>query len=157
MKGVKLSESDLQKAVIARAQELRWRVMHPLPGQTPKGRWGTATQGDGRGFPDLTLVRERIVFVELKAEREYLKPAQKLWRDWILAAGGEYHIWKPTQWFDGSIDLILGALHPVLPVAFDEQEDPARYARLLKACNGDELQAKRVFGALPKRETAPPE
>lgn len=154
--GVRLSEAELQRAVIGRAQQLRWKVMHPLPGQTPKGRWSTATQGDGKGFPDLTLVRERIVFVELKAKGKYLSTSQQMWRDWLLEAGGEWYCWKPTQWFDGSIDAILGALPLVVFPFRDVKDDPERYQRLLKACSGDEMQATRIFKALPERETAPP-
>jgi len=155
--GAKLSEADLQRGVIERAQQLRWKVMHPLPGQTARGSgWATATQGDGKGFPDLTLVRERIVFVELKAQGKYLSAEQKMWRDWILDAGGEWYCWRPAQWFDGSIDTILGALPSVVFPPRDVEDDPERYRRLLKACSGDEVQATRIFGALPERETAPP-
>ena len=155
--GAKLTEADLQRGVIERAQQLRWKVMHPLPGQTARGSgWATVTQGDGKGFPDLTLVRDRIMFVELKAEGKYLSVEQKMWRDWILTAGGEWYCWKPAQWFDGSIDTILGAQLSVVILARDVSEDPARYGRLLRACSGDERQAKRIFQALPQRETAPP-
>jgi hypothetical protein len=105
---VKLSESDLQKAVIEMAQRHHWKVMHPLPGRTARGTgWATTTQGNGKGFPDLTLVRERIVFVELKAEGKYLAAEQKEWRDAILAAGGEWYCWKPKDLFGGTIDKAL--------------------------------------------------
>jgi len=151
----KLTEGAFQKVVIELAQRFDWKVMHPLPGVSPKGRWSTATQGNGRGFPDLTLVRERIMFVELKADGRYLSVWQKMWRDSLLAAGGEWHCWKPAQWFDGTVERILGAHLPVPPRPIEE--DPAQYQRLLEACDGDAQQAGRVFRVLPKRETAPPE
>jgi hypothetical protein len=140
-------ESDLQKAVIGRAQFLGWKVMHPLPGKTGKG-WATSTQGDGKGYPDLTLVRERMMFVELKAEGKYLSVEQKLWRDWIIAAGGEWYCWKPLQWFDKSIDMILGVKYPTVSVARDVQ-DQTKLDRLVKACGGDVEQARRVYDSLP--------
>jgi hypothetical protein len=148
-----MTESILQKAVIGRAQELRWKVMHPLPGQIPRGRgYATVTQGDGKGYPDLTLVRERIVFVELKGEGKYLSIEQKMWRDWIIGAGGEWYCWKPLQWFDGTVDSILGvSLPPVVP----EILDPDKFARLLAGCDGNEEQALRIYAVL-EREAAPP-
>ena len=146
--GVRVTESDLQRGVIELAQRLRWKVMHPLPAQTRKG-WATATQGDGQGYPDLTLVRERIVFVELKAEGKYLSVNQKMWRDWILGAGGEWYCWKPLQWFDGTIDEILGVHLPHHPEPADlEVTDPGRFARLLKACSGDKTQAQRIYNVV---------
>jgi hypothetical protein len=153
-----VKEADLQRGVIERAQQLRWKVMHPLPGQTKKG-WATATQGDGKGYPDLTLVRERIIFVELKAAAKYLTREQKLWRDWLLAAGAEWYMWKPLQWFDGTIDSILGVHLPVVAaVPPPEITDTDKFERLLNACMGDEAQARRVYAVLtPERETAPPQ
>lgn len=52
-----------------------------------------------RGFPDLVLVRPpRVIFAELKKEGEYLKPAQKPWRDALLACPGvEYYLWRPSD------------------------------------------------------------
>lgn len=154
--GLKVTEADLQRAVIQRARLFGWKVMHPLPAQTSRGSgWATATQGDGRGYPDLTLVRERIVFAELKAEGKYLGEGQKLWRDWILAAEGEWYCWKPSQWFDGTIDRVLGALHPYRPV--DETIlDTDRYKRLLQACGGNEESARRVYHTVTQWETASP-
>jgi hypothetical protein len=128
-----LKEADLQKAIIARAQSLGWKVMHPLPGQTPRGAgWATSTSGDGKGFPDLTLVRERIVYAELKAHGKYLTIEQKMWRDWILAAGGESKV-------EFSI-----------PDNTDE-----RWVRILQASGGDVEQASRVYSSLERGAASP--
>ena len=151
-----MKESDLQRGVIERAQQLGWLVMHPLPGQTRKG-WATTTQGNGKGFPDLTLVRERIIFAELKAAAKYLTAEQRVWRDAILGAGGEWYCWKPLQWWDGTIDAILGVRYPSVP-GDEEITDEERFARLVKACSGDEDQARRIYYVLAlERETAPPQ
>lgn len=146
-----LLEADLQKAIIARAQSLGWKVMHPLPGQTRDG-WATTTQGDGKGYPDLTLVRERIVWAELKADGKYLSVEQKLWRDWILAAGGEWYCWKPKEWFDGTVDVVLGVK---LPPDLGPVPDDERWDRILLACDGNVEQAHLIHASL-QRGTAPP-
>lgn len=51
------------------------------------------------GFPDLTLVRERVVFVELKrhATAAKLSPHQEQWRDALTRAGAEYYLWRPAD------------------------------------------------------------
>lgn len=49
------------------------------------------------GFPDLTLVRDRVIFVELKrhAASAKLSPHQELWRDRLQSAGAEWYLWRP--------------------------------------------------------------
>ena len=51
-----------------------------------------------KGFPDLVCVRRNVLFVELKTFFGQLKPAQEEWRDWILAAGGQWELWRPQHW-----------------------------------------------------------
>lgn len=149
-----MTEAVLQRAVIELAQVIGWKAMHQLPAMTKKG-WATTTQGDGRGFPDLILVRERIMFVELKVDGRYLNAFQRMWRDWILAAGGEWYCWKPAQWRDGTIEDILRS---ELRDETSEIIDPDRFARLLKACSGDERQARRVYSSIALlTRTAPPQ
>jgi len=58
----------------------------------------TPVQADGAGFPDLVLARERVVFVELKAEKGTLNDNQLAWQDALRAAGVEYHCFKPRDW-----------------------------------------------------------
>ena len=49
------------------------------------------------GFLDLVLVRERIVFAELKTERGKVTLMQRAWLDAIVAAGGEAYCWRPSD------------------------------------------------------------
>ena len=145
---MKMDESTLQKAVIELAQRHGWKVMHPLPGRTKKG-WSTATQGDGRGYPDLTLVRERLMWVELKAEGKYLSAEQKMWRDWIIAAGGEWHLIRPLQWFDGTVDRVLADLLGEPGTLTDAL---SAWDQLVTRCEAAEADAKQLREALSEIE-----
>ncbi len=95
---VKVSEAQFQKAVIELAHRFNWRVAHFRTAQTSKGAWVTPVAADGAGFPDLCLVRDRVVFAELKAPGKQLSPRQVEWAEAIHKAGGEFYCWKPTDW-----------------------------------------------------------
>lgn len=58
----------------------------------------TAVQGDGAGFPDLVLVRERVVWVELKSDIGVLSDEQEIWIAMLHRAGQEVYVWKPCDW-----------------------------------------------------------
>lgn len=49
------------------------------------------------GFPDETLVRDRIVFLELKTEKGKLSPAQRDWLTALIRADGEAYVVRPSQ------------------------------------------------------------
>lgn len=49
------------------------------------------------GFPDLVLVKDRTIFVELKTNEGKLTVDQCLWRDALRAAGSEWHLWRPRD------------------------------------------------------------
>lgn len=93
-----VKEADLQAAVVDVARRLGYMVAHFRPARTTQG-WRTPVSGDGAGFPDLVLVgNDRILFVELKSQRGRLTADQERWRDQLVAAGGEWHLWKPSDW-----------------------------------------------------------
>jgi hypothetical protein len=92
-----LLEADWQRTVIEAAHVLGWRVGHFRKARTNKG-WRTPVSADGKGFPDLVLVRDRIVYAELKSETGKPSLDQKAWRDAILGAGGEWYLWRPGDW-----------------------------------------------------------
>lgn len=102
-----MTESQLQDAVIDCARTLGWMCAHFRPAKTTSGRWVTPVQADGAGYPDLTLVRDRVIFAELKNARRPLEPEQVVWRAWLEAAGAEYHLFRPADWVDGTIENIL--------------------------------------------------
>lgn len=59
------------------------------------------------GWPDLVLVRERIVYVELKTMKGAVTPAQREWHDALVFAGGETYVWRPCCWNSGEIERVL--------------------------------------------------
>jgi hypothetical protein len=93
-----LLEIDFQKAVLDLAKRNGWRTAHFRPGRTSNGGWKTAVAGDGKGFVDLVLVRERVVWAELKIPPNTLSVDQLSWRDALLAAGQEWYEWTPKDW-----------------------------------------------------------
>jgi hypothetical protein len=95
-----VSEADYQAKVIETAQLYGWRVAHFRPMQSQAGEWRTAVAADGKGFPDLVLVHPTrgIIFAELKSEIGQLAPDQKVWRDTLIKARGNWHCWKPSDW-----------------------------------------------------------
>ena len=61
--------------------------MHPLAPkvahfpaiQDVRGTWRTPVAADGKGFPDLLLVRDRVIAVECKGEKEPVRREQEAW------------------------------------------------------------------------------
>lgn len=102
-----LPGSLLQKDIVKRAQGLGWRCATFTAVQDIRGVWRTPAKGDGKGFPDIVLVRERLMMVEVKGATEALYPEQKIWVEWLTEAGVEHYVWRPKDWFDGTIDKIL--------------------------------------------------
>ena len=107
----KISEAELQTAVIRYARLNHWLVCHFRPAQMRSGRWATPMQGDV-GFPDCVFVRgERLVFAELKAQGRKPTPEQETWlqalRDAAPLGEHETYVWSPRQWIDGTIERVL--------------------------------------------------
>lgn len=100
-------EADLQVAVIEIARFLGWRVAHFRPALTSKG-WRTPVSADGKGFPDLFMVRrERVLAVELKGDRGRVTPEQADWLRALSDAGVEVAMWMPYHLDDGSVERVL--------------------------------------------------
>ncbi len=105
-----MSEAALQAAVIGLARLLGYRVAHFRPAETKQG-WRTPVQADGKGFPDLVLVRAgRLLFVELKAARGRISAEQGLWLETLAtvqADGLSIHVWQPIDWTSGLVERVL--------------------------------------------------
>ena len=55
------------------------------------------TQGSRPGFPDQVLIRDRIIFAELKREKGAPTDHQVEFLDGIAKAGGEVYLWRPSD------------------------------------------------------------
>lgn len=91
------SEDDFQADLIDYLHSRGWKVAHFRKARTKDG-WRTAVAADGKGWPDLVCVRERLVFIEAKSETGKLSKEQKLWRQWLIAARAEWYCWRPSDW-----------------------------------------------------------
>lgn len=92
-----MTEEDFLKSVIDLAKLTGWKVFHARAAMTSKG-WRTPVQADGAGFPDLVLVRERVIFIELKSEKGKVSDSQWAWKDALQSAMAEFYIWRPSEW-----------------------------------------------------------
>lgn len=70
----------------ALANQLGWTSYHTL-----------RSKGSKTGYPDRTLVRDRILFVELKREKTQPTNDQVMWLDKLAKAGGEVYLWRPSD------------------------------------------------------------
>ncbi len=92
------TEAAFTRDVLRLAQLLGWRTFHARPARTQKG-WRTAVQGDGKGWPDLVLLRgATLIVVELKVGRGKLTAEQAAWVAAFEAAGVAVYLWRPQDW-----------------------------------------------------------
>jgi hypothetical protein len=109
---LKVLERELQAGVIDVARLFSWRVAHFRSVPVRRGKrtvWETPVQADGAGFPDLVLVRERVLWIELKVGKNTLSAPQADWLEALRGAGEEVHVWTEHEWQDGTVELTLGA------------------------------------------------
>lgn len=92
-----ISETAFQAQVINLAESCGWLVIEfEAYRKAARGRF----LGEQRstGWPDLTLIRDRVVFRELKAQRGRLRPDQALVIGALERAGADVGIWRPSDW-----------------------------------------------------------
>jgi hypothetical protein len=104
------TEAAFLGAVLDLARRHGWYAAHFRPAMTKGGRWVTAVAGNGKGFPDLVLVRERVLFAELKSETGRPSPEQQEWLFRLMSANAGYFLWRPGDWPD--IEAVLSAPPP---------------------------------------------
>lgn len=91
------TEAQFQKAVIDLARVTGWLVAHFRPARTEDG-WRTPVAADGAGFPDLVLVRDRVLYRELKSESGRVRPDQQRWHERLAMGGADIAVWRPADW-----------------------------------------------------------
>lgn len=79
-------DATLFRGAKSLAAQLGWTSYHTL-----------RSKGSKTGYPDRTLVRDRILFVELKREKTQPTDDQVAWLDKLAAAGGECYLWRPSD------------------------------------------------------------
>lgn len=111
MAAPQMSEDALLRTVLDMARHMGVLTAHFRPAQSKTGRWLTAVQGDGKGFPDVTLCGPGgVLFRELKAAKGSLSPEQKVWLEALTAAGADAGVWRPTDLASGRIDAEIRAV-----------------------------------------------
>lgn len=111
-----VTERAFQQKVVELAHIYSWRVAHFRPARVKDQNGGherfvTAVAGDGKGFPDLVLINTRfklMLYRELKTRSGRLSPDQEAWRDAIIAAGGDWDLWRPQHFDDVIIPTLTG-------------------------------------------------
>jgi hypothetical protein len=95
----KYTEASFTNQVIQLAQLHGWRVAHFRPARTAKG-WRTAVSGDGKGFPDLVMLRnDEMIVAELKMPKGRLTPEQEAWMNQFdLISYCAERRWTPDDW-----------------------------------------------------------
>ncbi len=81
-----MKEADWRAQVRDLARLYGWKVYyHPY------------SLGADAGFPDLVMVRDRVIFVELKGPKGRLSVEQERWIQALDAAGAEWYVWWPDD------------------------------------------------------------
>jgi hypothetical protein len=93
MIGASMSEAELQNNIVELANVFGWLVFHDHDSRM-----------NNPGFPDLVLVRERVIYAELKNAKGKYRPDQKVWMRQLIGAGESCFLWRPAHWQDGSIE-----------------------------------------------------
>lgn len=92
----RMSEAALQTQVMKAAQQLQYKVAH-FP-QVKKRVLQSS------GFPDLVLSRlNRLIFAELKTYEGRPSFEQIEWIGTLNLAGAEVYLWRPQDWYEGTI------------------------------------------------------
>jgi hypothetical protein len=117
-------DRDLFRGPKALAPMLGWTSYHTL-----------RSKGSKAGYPDRTLVRERIIFAELKREKTQPTDEQIAWLDRLAEAGGEVYLWRPSDLDD--IAAILSKRWHFFSPAHWPADDVRAYAGLGADANAD--------------------
>ena len=91
-----LSEHYFRKAVTAYAESHGW-IWYGVDRTATRQVDGSYRGLGPSGFPDLVLVRGKVLYAELKAERGSTSADQKMWLARLSKAGAKTAIWKPRD------------------------------------------------------------
>jgi len=95
-----ITERELQEDVIELAKLFGWKGIYHT--------W--RSDRSEPGYPDLTMFhpeQKRIIWVECKRQNGKTTPSQIAYGELIKACGGEYYLWYPADWLDGTVEKVL--------------------------------------------------
>lgn len=103
----RMPERELQQLVADLCTWLGLPHFHPLN-----------AKGMRAGWPDSVIIGQRILYRELKSQAGHLSAEQRITGERLKAAGGDFAIWRPSDWLDGTIERELRLLkgQPQLPL-----------------------------------------
>lgn len=63
-----------------------------------------------RGFPDLVILGNPVLFRELKSSTGKVTPDQQAWLDELREKGQDAGVWRPADWVAGHVQKRLGEI-----------------------------------------------
>jgi hypothetical protein len=106
--GGKMTEAQLNKEIRALCTSLGLYAFSATTWRIPGA---SAREGSSRGFPDWTIVGGGgFLFREAKSADGRRSMAQIRWGKKITQAGGDYAVWRPADWDNGTVTRELEAL-----------------------------------------------
>ena len=81
-----MTEKQFQLQIVMVAKANGWQIYHTYDARR-----------SAPGFPDLVLVRDRVLYRELKTDTGRVSPAQQEWGDALTKAGADFAIWRPRD------------------------------------------------------------
>lgn len=80
-------EKEIQSAILDIARLFGWRVYHTFDSRKSEA-----------GFPDLVLVRDRVIYAEVKRDGQRPRPSQIDWLNALSRAGAEVYVWTESDY-----------------------------------------------------------
>lgn len=81
-----MTEKQFQTQIIMVAKANGWTVYHTYD-----------SRRSAPGFPDLVLVRDGVLFREIKTNTGRISMAQQEWGDALTKAGADFKVWRPRD------------------------------------------------------------
>ena len=81
-----MTEKQFQAQIVMLAKANGWAVYHTYDSRRSEP-----------GFPDLVLVRDRVLFRELKTDAGRVSEAQQAWGEKLTQACADFKIWRPQD------------------------------------------------------------
>jgi hypothetical protein len=92
-----MTENELLALVVRAAHNAGWAIDHVFEQQHYAHR-------TGKGWPDLILLRDRLLFRELKSETGRISADQQRIIAQLQRAGQDMAVWRPSDWYSGRIE-----------------------------------------------------